>query len=48
MIRGQGLASTKATGFKHNLHQPQQTTKEPNTVRRVCCGIVCTHACVDT
>lgn len=49
MIRGQGLASTsKLAGFKHNLHQPQQTTKEPNTVRRVClCVSVCTHACVE-
>lgn len=35
----------QVTGFKQNLHQPQQTTKEPDTVRHVCL-CVCVHTCM--
>ena len=47
--KGPGISKYfQVTGFKHNLHQLQQTTKEPNTVRHVCCQTlcVCVHTCM--
>ena len=47
--KGPGISKYfQVTGFKHNLHQLQQTTKESNTVRHVCCQTlcVCVHTCM--